>query len=211
MTDREILDRIIGNASSIADVVDAFSGSHPALATYTWMATAELRGEIIDIDGLIFEAGREVGHFSRRLFYARNMRQAFHEIMELERPHRDRDIAKHHYGRLLRFYDRVGIRYVSMKAEGEGPFIWPTFGFDFTRPKHREMLLRILREWEVEPLPSLESILAPQVVSIGTDVSPTLGAEAIRELARRADEALPMRLDLVEEAQRAYLRNRGIL
>ena len=131
--------------------------------------------------------------------------------MEIERPHRDRDIAKHHYTSVLRFYDRVGIRYISMEAESEGPVIWSTFGFDFTRAQHREMLLRILREWEVDPLPDPASILAPQVVVISTEDSPTLGAEAIEELAKRADEPLPMGLDLLSEIQRAYLRNRGIL
>jgi hypothetical protein len=211
MTDREILDRIIGKTASIADVAAAFTGSHPDRPGYTWTATAELRGEIVGVEGLIFEDGRDVGHFSRRLVYARGVGQAIHEIMEIERPHRDRDIAKHHYRSVIRFYDRVGIRYVSMEAEGEGPYIWPTFGFDFTRSQHREMLLKILREWEVEPLPTLASILAPQVVSICTEDSPTLGAEAIEELARRADQPLPMRLDLLDEPQRAYLRNRGIL
>jgi hypothetical protein len=98
-----------------------------------------------------------------------------------------------------------------MEAESEGPVIWSTFGFDFTRAQHREMLLKILREWEVDPLPDPASILAPQVVVIGTEDSPTLGAEAIEELAKRADEPLPMGLDLLDEIQRAYLRNRGIL
>jgi hypothetical protein len=211
MTEREILDRIIGRTATIADVVAAFSGVHPEVAAYRWMATAKLRGEVIVIEGLIFENGHEVGHFSRRLSYARGGGQAIHEIMEIERPHRDRDIAKHHYTSVLGFYDRVGIRYVSMEAEGEGPVIWPTFGFDFTRAQHREMLLKILREWEVAPLPAPASILAPQVVIIGTEDSPTLGAEAIEELAKRADEPLPMGLDLLNGIQRAYLRNRGIL
>jgi hypothetical protein len=211
MTDREILDRIIGRAATIADIVAAFSGTHPELSAYTWTATAEVRGEIIGIEGVILESGREIGRFSRRLGYAKGVGQAIHEIMEIERPHRDRDIAKYHYTSVLGFYDRVGIRYVSMDAEGEGPVIWSTFGFDFTRSQHREMLLKILREWEVAPLPDPASILAPQVVIIGTEDSPTLGAEAIEELAKRADEPLPMGLDLLNGIQRAYLRNRGIL
>ena len=51
MTDREILDRIIGKAATIGDVVAAFSGNHPDMAAYTWTATAEVRGEIIGIEG----------------------------------------------------------------------------------------------------------------------------------------------------------------
>lgn len=211
MTERETLDRIIGKVATIADVVAAFSGAHPEVADYAWTATAELRGEIIAIEGIILANGHEVGRFSRRLGYAKGVGQAIHEIMEIERPHRDHDIAKYHYTSVLGFYDRVGIRYVSMEAEGEGPVIWSTFGFDFTRAQHREMLLKILREWEVAPLPDLASILAPQVVIISTEDSPTLGAEAIEELAKRADEPLPMGLDLLNGIQRAYLRNRGIL
>jgi hypothetical protein len=211
MTEREILDRIIGSSTTIGDVVAAFSGTHPEVASYSWRATAKIRGEIIAIEGSIFGGDQEIGHFSRRLFYEGGEGQAIHEIMEIERPHRDHDIAKYHYTSVLRFYDRVGIRYVSMEAESEGPVIWSTFGFDFSRSQHREMLLKILREWEVNPLPAPASILAPQVVSIGTEDSPMLGAEAIEELAMRADEPLPMRLDLLNETQRVYLRSRGIL
>ena len=211
MTEREILDRIIGKASTIADVVEAFSGAHPEVGAYTWTAVAKVRGEVIGIEGLILENDREIGHFSRRLGYADGVGQAIHEIMEIELPHRGRDIAKHHYTSVLRFYDRVGIRYVSLEAESEGPVIWSTFGFDFTRSQHREMLLKILREWEVDPLPAAASILGPQVVSIGTGESPLLGAEAIEELAKRADEPLPMRLDLLNQVQREYLQYRGIL
>ena len=97
-----------------------------------------------------------------------------------------------------------------MEAESEGPVIWSTFGFDFTRAQHREMLLKILSEREVDPLPDPASILAPQVVVICTEDSPTLGAEAIEELAKRADEPLPMGLDLLNEVQRAHLRNRAV-
>jgi hypothetical protein len=65
MTDREILDRIIGRAATIADIVAAFSGTHPELSAYTWTATAEVRGEIIGIEGVILESGR--GNGARKL------------------------------------------------------------------------------------------------------------------------------------------------
>jgi hypothetical protein len=87
MTERETLDRIIGKSATMADVVAAFSGAHPEVAAYAWTATAELRGEIIAIEGIVLANGYEVGRFSRRLGYAKGVGQAIHEIMEIERPH----------------------------------------------------------------------------------------------------------------------------
>jgi hypothetical protein len=65
--------------------------------------------------------------------YDKGFGRATHVIMEIERAHRDNDIAKNHYARVLAFYERAGIRYVCLDAEGEGPVVWPTFGFDFTQ------------------------------------------------------------------------------
>jgi hypothetical protein len=204
------LARIIGTAS-VADVEAAFTCQHPSIDAYRWAANVSIKGEVIIVEGMIFENDTEIGHFSRRLFYEDGVGQAIHEIMEIERPHRDRDIGKHHYARAITFYERVRIRYISMEAEGEGPVVWPTFGFDFSRRQHRDMLIRILKQWEVEPLPSPASILAPQVVDISTEDHPELGMEAIYELARRASEPLPMSLDLQNPIQRAYLHHRGII
>jgi hypothetical protein len=68
-----------------------------------------------------------------------------------------------------------------------------------------------LKEWGVDPLPN-PHILAPRVAVLKTADHPVLGSEAIEELVLRVDrEPLPMTLDLQDPAQRAYLRNRGIL
>jgi hypothetical protein len=150
----------------------AFSARHPAIPAYEWFATAAVKGEVLSVTGRIFEGGTQIGHFSRRLMYAKGVGQAIHEIMEIERRHRDKDIAKHHYGRALAFYQR---------------------------------------EWDVNPLPSPSSLLAPRVVDINTDEEPELGQLAIYELADRAGEPLPMSLDLRNELQATYLRNRGII
>jgi len=207
---RKFLDRIIGSAD-LADVADAFSGRHPTIPEYSWKAEASLRGEVIDVEGLIYHNNSEVGHFRRRLSYAKRVGQAYHVIMEIEREHRGRDIAKHNYTRILRFYDRVGIARIVLEAEGEGPVVWSTFGFDFSHSKHRDMLLRILREWDVDPIPDRTSLLAPLVADMHTDENLELGLEAIYALLDRAREPLPMHLDLRDAMQRAYLRNRGIL
>ena len=209
-TKREFLDRIIGSAD-LADVADAFSGRHPTIPAYSWSAEASLCGEVIDVEGLIYHDNTEIGHFRRRLSYAKRVGQAYHVIMELEREHRGRDIAKHNYTRILRFYDRVGIARVILEAEGEGPVVWSTFGFDFSHSKHRDMLLRILRQWHVDPIPDRASLLAPLVADMHTDENRELGLEAIYALLDRAREPLPMHLDLRDAMQRAYLRNRGIL
>ena len=207
---RKFLDRIIGSAD-LADVADAFSGRHPTIPAYSWSAEASLRGEVIDVEGLIYHESSEIGHFKRRLSYAKRVGQAYHVIMEIEREHRGRDIAKYNYARILRFYDRVGIARVILEAEGEGPVVWSTFGFDFSHSKHRDMLLRILREWNVNPIPDRTSLLAPHVVGIDTVESPELGQEAIYKLLERAREPLPMHLDLRDAGQRDTLRLRGIL
>ena len=209
-TKREFLDRIIGSAD-LADVADAFSGRHPTIPAYSWSAEASLCGEVIDVEGLIYHDNTEIGHFRRRLSYAKRVGQAYHVIMELEREHRGRDIAKHNYTRILRFYDRVGIARVILEAEGEGPVVWSTFGFDFSHSKHRDMLLRILREWQLDPIPDRSSVLAPHIVGIRTEDEPALGQEAIYELLERAREPLPMRLDLHDAVQRGFLCDRGIL
>ena len=175
MTKGEILSRILGQHRTLDDVRTAFSARHPAIPAYAWFAAAEVKGEVITVTGRIFNGTMQIGHFSRRLMYAKGFGQAIHEIMEIERPHRDNDIAKHPYSRALVFSRPVGIRYVRLDAEGEGPVIWPTFGFDFTRRKHREMLLKILRDWDVNPIPHPASLLAPRIVDINTDEAPELG------------------------------------
>ena len=211
MSESEIVARIIGTEVSLSDVADAFTSRHPTIPEYSWSAAVLVKGDIIVVSGTIHLNGSEIGHFSRRLFYEKGVGRAYHEIMEIDRPHRDNDIGKHHYGRALRFYRRVGIRFVSMEAEGEGPVIWPTFGFDFSRDQHRAMMMKILKDWEIRPLPGAGSVLAPQVVDINIDENPELGQQAIYELVNRAAEPLPMILDLEDETQAAYLHNRGIL
>jgi hypothetical protein len=212
LTPAQILARIIGPDHTLADVKAAFTGQHPEIPAYDWVADVKMRGERVAIDGIIRENGAEIGHFTRQLYYAKGIGTAFHTIMEIEKDKdKDKDIGRYHYRRAIAFYESAGIREIDMEAEGEGPVVWATFGFDFTRSQHREMLMKILREWEITPLPDQAGLLAPSVVAISTEDNEELGEDVIYELLDRAGEPLPMSLDLRNEAQRVYLRERRIL
>jgi hypothetical protein len=164
------------------------------------------------VDGLIYLDDAVVGDFSRRLYYEKNRARAYHDIMEIALAHRGKRIAFHHYRKAIAFYERIGIEYVDMSAEAEGPLVWATFGFDLSKNQHRDMLMKIVRDLEIvlpEPFPS-ELPLAPYVAAWRTDDAPNIGMRAIRTLADKAG-ALPMHLDLRDPWQRRLLRNRGIL
>jgi len=195
----------------LTDVEEAFSGRHLGKPEYSWRATATVRGETVAIEGLIFFSGHDIGRFSRRLYFQNNRPRAYHEILELADEHQSQGIAREHYTKVIRFYDSLRVRFIELSAESTGVIIWPQLGFDLSHAPHRQRLMRILREWDVEPLPDSESVLAPIVVDIGTNDEPTLGEEALYELADRVGEGLPMVLDLDHPLQRAFLRNRGIL
>lgn len=202
--------RILGE-TRLAEVEEAFSGHHPGNPKYSWRATAKIHGETVAIEGLIFFNQTDVGRFSRRLYFQSNRPRAYHEILELTDEHQSRGIAREHYTKVIRFYDSLRVRFIELSAESTGVIIWPQLGFDLSHAPHRQRLMRILREWDVEPLPDPESVLAPIVVDIGTTEEPTLGEEALYELADRVGEGLPMVLDLDHPLQRAFLENRGIL
>jgi hypothetical protein len=215
MTEREILNRIIGPDATLADVEAAFTGDRaPEYRNYTWRARVRLRGEVISIEGNIYNGTDDIGHFTRRLYYERKFARATHEILEIERAHHRRGIALAQYRRFMPFYDRVGIRYVHMDAAGMGPFVWPTFGFDLARRSQRQRLRAILRQWGLDQLPLPEPLLAPGVVDISIPGNSEIGSQAmieLRYLAEEGGEALPMTLDLQDEAQRSILTNMGIL
>lgn len=168
------------------------------------------------IDGYVYHDVIEVGEFKRRLTYERGARRAQHVMIELDRAHQDKDIAKHHYRRALRFYMRCGIRFVHLDADVDGPAVWPQFAFDLVDRNHKAMLLRIMREHEIDNLPSdPRGLFTPDVAAIEAPADPPdeeqLGLRMLKELRIRADRPLPMILDLQNPDQLALLRAGGIL
>jgi hypothetical protein len=209
MDERAILDRIIG-PGMLDDVVAAFSGTLLADPRYTWSASVARKGEVIEIVGSVFCGEQPIGRFSRRLQYAKGLAQAWHEVLEIADAHQRRGIATAHYRRCLAFYDRVGISRVTLDAAGVGPFVWPRFGFDLAVHMQREQVRSRIVEAEIEPVPALDSLLAPAVVDIKIEGDP-LGARALAAVARASHGSLRMVLDLRDPRQRAVLVKRGIL
>jgi hypothetical protein len=212
MTEREILNRIIGPDATLADVEAAFTGDRaPEYRNYTWHASAKLRGHVISIEGAIFDQFAEIGHFIRRLYYEKGCARAKHEILEIARDHHRCGIALAMYRAILPFYDAVGIRFIHLDAAGMGPFVWPDFGFELERRKQKEQLLALLRAAGIEPLPLIESLYAAEVVDIEVDGEPNFGGRIMAQLGHAAEDrgqSLPMFLDLSNQAQRAILEKK---
>ncbi len=215
MTDSEVLCRLIGPNTTLNDVVAVFSGSGWFEGRwYTWTSTAELRGEVIAIEGTIQSGVQTIGRFSRRIVYEQKAARAIHEIIEIddEGDHRDRGIAMAHYRSAIQFYDRVGIRSISLVATAMGIFVWPTFGFDLSSIVQRERLLALLKKAGVEAEDlTTESVLAPQVVDIVLDGDDVGSQVLIRLMELEFAHEVPMILDLANPVQRLYLEKRGIL
>lgn len=215
-TGREVLARIIGDSASLADVANAFTGELDSAqhAGYRWTANVSVDGEVIGISGEIFHDATAIGRFARRLYYEHGAARAAHDILEIDQGHRRRGIAFAHHAKCLRFYDAVGIRFVHLRAAGMGPFVWPAFGFDLEKTRHHQRLLSLLRREGIDPLPAAGPVLAIRVLGIATEDDAEIGAIALAELGRLAEndgEPLPMVLDLRHPIQRALLENRGIV
>jgi len=157
-----------------------------------------------------------VGEFKRRLCFQKGERRAEHVKLEIERAHQDRDIAKHHYRKILRFYKHSAIRFVYLDADVDGPAVWPQFAFDLRLRKDKELLARIMRDHKIENVPkAAEKIFAPDVVAIVDDDDPPqiepLGIRLLKELRVKADRPLPMFLDLENTYQWTLLVESGIM
>jgi hypothetical protein len=208
MSDRE-LGRIIGSCS-LDDVGEAFTLVHEERPEYTSDVVVTLWCDRVQIDGEIRYLGSKVGYFERRLLYTKGFPQARHEIIELEVEHRDRDVAKFHLTRVIRFYDSTGIRFVRLDAGGDGVWIWPAFGFDLRKFKHKQRLRKIALEKGFPSVADAGGLYAPDIVT-STLNGVTVGADCMKELHRLEDEDIPMVLDLQDETHRNFLRNSGIL
>lgn len=113
--------------------------------------------------------------------------------------------------RALRFYDRIGLRFVHLMADGDGPRIWPQFGFDLDKRTHKERLRRILREMNIPGLQEdPQTLFAPDVATVKREGHP-VGQGALHELWRREGLPLPMSLDLADPLTRGLLARGGIL
>jgi len=153
MTEREILDRIVGSDHGLEDVTNAFSGFLYEPSPFEWRSSIELRGEIVSIDGVVLLDGFGIARFARRLSFERGDAHARHIVFEVDGNFRRQGIAFASYEASLRFYDRVGIRWVHLDADAMGIFVWPSFGLDFDKRSHKEQMIAHLRRSEVEPLP----------------------------------------------------------
>jgi hypothetical protein len=215
MNSAQILVRILGEAT-LDEVRTAFTGVHLQNPRYRWDCTVEMRGEIIHIEGSVYFDDHVVGEFKRRLYYEKGARRAKHIMMELQTAHQDLDVAKNHYGRILRFYRRCGIRFVHLDADVDGPAIWPQFAFDLERRQDKEQLARIMRDHGIEGVASdPQDLFAPDVASIENETDPEdaepLGFRLLKELRIRADRPLPMVLDLQNQDQWTLLVAGGII
>lgn len=196
------------------DVERAFSGVNLSHRQYLWTSQVEIRGDQIRVQGVVLKrtgsGNRQIGRFVRHLFYADKAARAKHDIMEIDDAEQDRRTAYYHYRKLIRFYDRIGIRSVEMIAAKMGPERWPQFGFDIAKRTHKERLRRILKDLGYSPLPAdAMALFAPDVAFTRAQRDP-IGLRGLRQLAEKVDE-VPMRLDLSDRRQRRVLRERGIL
>ena len=130
-------------------------------------------------------------------------------MIEIEPDYRDRDIAKHHYIRAIRFYDLSPIRVVRLDAEGDGPWIWPQFGFDLFSKKDKQRLIALGKDQDVE-LGSADDLYAADVATRDKGAGVALGTVLLRALSK-PNGRLPMILRLDDPSHRAFLTARGIL
>ncbi len=207
------VERILGRVS-FSDVRIAFTDAHNERPNYRWDCEVELRGEAINIVGFFYCKDTVIGRFERRLYYENGYSRAKHVMMELQGMHQEKGLAREHYRKALRFYQRSGIRFIHLDADVDGPSVWPQFGFDLESRKDKELLGRIMREFKVASVPSdARDIFAPDVAAIESPCErdePT-GLILFKELRRRADRPLPMILDLKNELQWTFLVEDGIL
>jgi len=203
------LGRIIGPCT-LDDVGIAYTLAHSERPEYTSDVIISLGRDRVQIDGEIKCNGSLVGHFERRLLYAKGFAQARHEIIELEVAHRDRDVARFHLTQAIRFYDAAGIRFVFLEAGGDGVWLWPAFGFDLRKAKHKDRLWKIMLEKGFPSEAKPERLYAADIVT-STLHGATIGADCMKELARLETQDIPMFLDLRDETHRNFLVNSGIL
>jgi hypothetical protein len=204
MTPEDLLTRLLGDAT-LAEVAEAFSGTNPFDPRYEQRAAIEQRGDKVNVTGHVHFEGSPIGRFHRRLLFQGGFVRAQHLILALADSHRGRHNGRAHYVRALRFYDQIGLRFVHLMADGDGPRIWPQFGFDLDKRTHKERLRRILREMDAPGLSGRSpSPLRPRQATIKRKGRP-VGQDALYELWRREDLPLSMTLDLADPLTRDFL------
>jgi len=203
----EIIARILGE-HSISDVREAFTLQHPE-RPYTSTSSVTVKGDQIQIAGIFWSDRLQIGHFHRTLRFQKGSSCAFHDMIEIEPEHRDQDIARHHYTKVLRFYDLSPIRLVRLDAEGDGPWIWPQFGFDLVSKKDKERLVALGNAQEVN-LGSADDLYAADVATTDKGTGSALGTTLLRALSK-PNGRLQMILRLDDPSHRAFLTARGIL
>jgi hypothetical protein len=204
--DSPAIARIV-NGKTESQIEEAFSFDYQTdYGLYYSVPEILVRTQDIRIEGAMFLADSEVGSFRRTLKYHDGCGVAHHDILEINPGHRGHGLAREHYTNVIRFYDRTPIRRVELVAYGDGPWIWPLFGFDLASQHHKRRLRRLAAERGFKNIPDASDLYAANLATAAR-----AGIESLKELARLEECGLRMFLALDDRTHRAFLEARGIL
>ena len=208
------IEALFGAAVTEADIIEAFRVEHPGFTAHP-MASARENGIFIHGDFNTSTSDcRFAGQFERYIYRdGVGVLAAHHQYLVIEREFRQQDLAKSHFAKLIRFYEKHGIEYVHLEAACDGPIVWPQFGFELREPSDVERLHAHFRSvlaelgYEAEPPARLPSLaLMPPIEGI------KVGFLALSRLYEELGfRPIPMLLDLKDKGTRVFLADQGIL
>ncbi|HEY6234964.1 MAG TPA: hypothetical protein VIW69_07700 [Candidatus Elarobacter sp.] len=207
------IESLFGGSITEEIIVEAFRVEHTEFTSHVMLSAL---GDGVFISGEFNAATtdcRHAGVFQRYLYRAGGTLVAHHVRLFVEQQFRRRGLAGSHFGKLIRFYDAVGIEYVHLDAVDDGPVVWPQMGFELNEPSDVKLLhkqFRIVMDslgYEADP-PRRAPALALYDEIEGIKVGLRSLALTYRALGERP---IPMVLDLRNADTRAFLGYRGIL
>jgi len=203
---KPLIERIVGR-TSIAQIEAAYSLEYPTdYGDYHSAVELDVRKQVIKVGGTLYCNDNEVGDFERTLKYQDGRGLAYHDVLQIQESHREHGLAREHYTRAIRFYDTTPIRRVELVAYGDGPWIWPQFGFDLASRHHKQRLRRLALERGFSNVPEVPDLYAADIATAAER-----GIESLKALAGLEQGGLTMYLDLDDENHRRFLIARGIL
>ena len=163
-----------------------------------------MNGFRIVVEGKFFcrTCGLEVGNFVRWIEEdAREGVVVKHQVIEVAKDYRRKKIAWEHYKRAFAFYRSIGVSRVSLDANELGPYVWPSFNFNFNEREWKHMMLAWEQTWvvagyEVPRWPSTAYELTYMVGPSGDQI----GEQIIREVHAGLGGGLKMNIDFNDSA-----------
>ena len=120
---------------NLQDAIDAYEGDSPE--------TVKVEGHIKD------RYGNRVGDFEREINYDEG--SVYHAAFFIDDRYQDKHIARELLDSSFKFYDKIGLRKVTVLANGQvGTYAWAVYGFDFdsqyTLQSKRDGLLQHIKD-----------------------------------------------------------------